>query len=519
MQKENIESFEISIKDIIGIFKKNKKIFFLTSGTFFTLAAIVFLFFLTPMYEVTATAEIRKSESPSIMSDPMALLLSSASGTESSIDIDLLKSRKVLNKVIERLNLQMVAVKNNNNMFMYLLRKLFKIEDTSAHLIFSKFPAELRNGDGEIVAGPKNFKLVHGDNKVECEYSKDCPFGSGLLNVIKVGEILKPADFTFHFEDIYTSRTKLVQSLVVFPSESSSLLNFSFVHQSPEMSANILNHIVTAYVEVKKDWQKEDETVKEEYINTVLDRLQKDLDAKSRKMILFQKEKETLVPEIQVEELIKKQEMLKANIEEMNLKASLLRESVKNIKEKPDTPIIIPMIFEDLSFQEALKNHNGLIFTKNELLKNMTAEHPAVLGAQREIEESAGSLELMLNENINTLKKSRDVTARLISMISDDKKELPENLFMFAELKRDIELAEKVFVTLSAKLYQSSIDPNTGILPVRIIDTPDPIVPKSSPKTSIFGLLILFFSLFIGVASVFIKDFFFIVGEKENEKN
>ena len=203
----------------------------------------------------------------------------------------------------------------------------------------------------------------------------------------------------------------------------------------------------------------------------------------------------------------------------MNLKISLLNESISGIKESPDSPVIIPMIFEDLSFQEALKAHNQLIFSKNELLKNMTPEHPAVAAAQREIEESAGSLEQMLNENINTLKKSRDITRKLLALISNDKKKLPENLLVFAEMKRDIELAEKVFVTLSAKLYQASIDPNTGILPVRIIDTPDSDVPKSSPKTSIFGLLMIFFSLFIGTAAVFVKEFFFLTGEKDDKQN
>ena len=518
MQEERKDNFEISLRDIFKIFRKNRKIFLIASGTFFIFAVVVFLFFLSPMYEITATAELRTSESAPMLSDPMAFLLSTTGGSESSIDIDLLKSRKVLNRVVERANLQMSVVRSSNNMFLYLFRKVFGVEDTCGHIIFKKYSMKLSEGD--ITAGSEKYTIYSGGKKAECRWNEVCIIGDEEVVLEKIGEISEETDFSFSYSNNkYASRSELMGSLVVFPSETSNLLNLSFVHQSPDMGAFILNLIVEAYLEVKKEWLSEDETVKQEYINSVLENLQKDLDAKSRKMILFQKEKETLVPEIQVEELIKKQEVLKATIEEVNLKISLLRESVDSIKKNPDTPLVVPMIFEDLSFQEALKSHNKLIFSKNELLKNMTSEHPAVLAARREIEESSGSLEQMLEENINTLKKSRDVTQKLVSMISSDKRKLPENLFMFAELRRDIELAEKVFVTLSAKLYQASIDPNTGVLPVRIIDIPDPDVPKSSPKTSIFGLLIIFFSLFIGTAAVFIRDFFFVTGENENEKN
>jgi uncharacterized protein involved in exopolysaccharide biosynthesis len=453
-----------------------------------------------------------------MLNDPMALLLSTAGKTEGSVDIDLLKSRKVLDKVIDRANLQMTVVRDSNNMFMYLLKKIFKMPDTKAHIVFTKYSEKVKQG--EISAGPQEYTISSNGKNAQCVWNEPCDLGGEEVVLEKIGEITENTDYSFSYLKRYERRSILQSSLVVFPSENSAnLLNLSFVHQSPAMGAYILNRIVDAYLEVKREWQKDDEVVKQDYINSVLDRLQEDIDKKSSRMILFQKEKETLVPEVQIEELIKKQEVLKAKVEEVNLKISLLKESISAIKETPDSPVIIPMIFEDLSFQETLKSHNKLIFNKNELLKNMTPEHPAVAAAQREIEESAGSLEQMLNENINTLKKSRDVTRQLLALISSDKKKLPENLFAFEELKRDIELAEKVFVTLSAKLYQSSIDPNTGILPVRIIDTPDPEVPKSSPKTSIFGLLVIFFSLLIGVAAVFIKEFFFIPGEKENEKN
>jgi uncharacterized protein involved in exopolysaccharide biosynthesis len=70
-----------------------------------------------------------------------------------------------------------------------------------------------------------------------------------------------------------------------------------------------------------------------------------------------------------------------------------------------------------------------------------------------------------------------------------------------------VELAEKVFVTLSAKLYESAIEPNVGIAPVRLIDLPDPFVKRYFPKAKIFAVIIFIITLFSGAVAIFIKEF------------
>ena len=375
MQEDRKDNLEISLKDLIEIFKRNKRTFFLTSGTFFTVGIIIFLFFLSPMYEVTATAELRSSESSPMLSDPMSFLLSSAGGNENSVDIDLLNSRKVLNKVLTKGNLQFVAKQRSNNMFMYFFKKIFGNGTVTSHIVFLK--ASNKFEEGEITAGSEKFTIFSKGKKAVCNWGASCMLDGEEIILKKIGEIPENTDYLYSYTDAYTCRKNITKSLVVFPSDTSNLLNLSFVHESPEMGAYILDLIVKSYVEVKEEWQNDDENVKQDYINAVLDRLQKDIDEKSSRMILFQKEKETIVPEMQVEELIKKQEILKATVEEVNLKISLVKEAISGIKENPETPLIVPMIFEDLSFQEALKNHNKLVFTKNELLKNMTSEHPS----------------------------------------------------------------------------------------------------------------------------------------------
>jgi uncharacterized protein involved in exopolysaccharide biosynthesis len=173
-----------------------------------------------------------------------------------------------------------------------------------------------------------------------------------------------------------------------------------------------------------------------------------------------------------------------------------------------DNPISVPFVFDDLSTQEALKAHNGLLFKKSKLSQRVTKDHPMLLSIEKEIAESSDSLKKMLENTADQYDRGIKILQDLLSMISSGKEKIPGNLFTYARLKRDVQLAEQVFVTLSAKLYESAIEPNVGIAPVRLVDMPDPFVKRHFPKARVFAILIMIVTLFAGVFAVFLKEFF-----------
>ena len=49
------DTVEITVKDIIQIMYRNKKLFFVSSSLAFTVITVIFLFFLTPVYDVRSS--------------------------------------------------------------------------------------------------------------------------------------------------------------------------------------------------------------------------------------------------------------------------------------------------------------------------------------------------------------------------------------------------------------------------------------------------------------------------------
>ena len=223
-------------------------------------------------------------------------------------------------------------------------------------------------------------------------------------------------------------------------------------------------------------------------------------------MIMFQHQENTIVPELEFPELLRKQETLKVQSEEFKFKRKILENSLDSIEKKPGKPITVPI--DEPSVQEALKFHNALLFKRSELAQRVTEEHPLKVAADEEIKESEASLKNIIKNSIAQYVKGEKLVDELLNMMEEGREKIPENLITFANLKRDVELAERVYLTLSAKLYETSISPNIGVDPVRVIDAPTTDVLRSFPKSKSFLVITLIATLLSGFFVVFAKEFF-----------
>ena len=501
------ETVEITVKDVVRILRDNKKLFFVSSLVAFSILSLVFLFLLTPIYDVSSSLEIRSQQTtPSLSFDAISMLMGGGMTNDKSIDLELLKSRTILNTVIDENRLQMNVKRKNNTMFSYLWDRIFGELPEDAFVIFKKIPENLQSKKGEITASEEGFTIEHGGEKAECKWNSDCSFRGGTVFLEKLGNFSIPVSYKFEYEPIIDTRERVAGNLNIKKADDSEMIKLVFTHQSPLMATKILSDITKIFIQKKNEWEENDAESKKNYINNILSELSVGIDEKSRKMIEFQQQEKTIMPEVEVPELLKKQETLKIQIEEFKFKRQILANTLKSVEQDPGKPITIPI--EELSVQEALKYHNTLLFKRNELAQRVTEEHPLKVAADEEIKESENALKNVIKTSIAQYEKGEKLLNDLFNMITSGQGKIPETLFTFANLKRDVELAEKVYVTLSAKLYESSVSPNVGIVPVRVIDVPDPNVLRSFPKVRVFAIIILMLTVFSGFVAVFAKEIF-----------
>ena len=502
------ETVEITLKDLVKILRDNKKLFFVSSFVAFSVLSFVFLFLLTPVYDVNSSIEIRSQQSSTSFSfDAISMLMGGGGmANDKSIDLELLKSRTILKSVIEENGLQMNVKRKNNTMFAYLWDRVFGELPEDAFVIFKKIPENIQSKKGEITASEEGFTIEHGGEKAECRWNADCSFKGGTVFLDKLGNFSVPVSYKFEFEPIIDTRERIAGNLNIKKADDSEMIKLAFTHQSPLMATKVLSDITKIFIQKKTEWEEHDAESKKNYINKMLDDLSLGINEKSRKMIEFQQREKTIMPEVEVPELLKKQETLKIQIEEFKFKRQILANTLQNINNNPGKPITVPI--EEESVQEALKYHNTLLFKNNELTQRVTAEHPLKVAADEEIKESENALKNVIKTSIAQYEKGEKLLNDLLNMITSGQGKIPETLFTFANLKRDVELAEKVYVTLSAKLYESSVSPNVGVVPARVIDAPDPNVLRSFPKVRVFAIIILVLTVFSGFVAVFAKEVF-----------
>ena len=501
------ETVEITVKDVVKILAGNKKIFLVSSSIAFAILSFVFLFILTPVYDINSTIEIRDQQStPSLSFDAISMLMGGGMTNDKSIDLELLKSRTMLDSAVERNNLQMNVWRKNNTMFAYIWNRLFGELPEDAFVIFKKIPETIKSGKGVISASEDGYTIEHGGEKAECLWDTDCNFKNGTLSLSKLGYFSVPLSYKFEYEPVTKTRERVGQNFAASKSADSETIVVVFTHESPAMAVKYINDVTEIYIQKKSEWETADAESKKQYINKMLDELSLGIDEKSQKMIAFQQQEKTIMPDVEVPELLKKQETLKIQIEEFKFKRQILADTLKNIDKNPGKPITVPI--EEESVQEALKYHNALLFKNNELTQRVTPEHPLKVAADEEIKESEKALKNVIKTSVAQYEKGEKLLNDLLDMITSGQGKIPETLFTFANLKRDVELAEKVYVTLSAKLYESSVSPNVGLVPVRVIDAPDPDVLRSFPKVKVFAVIIVMFSVFSGLVAVFVKEVF-----------
>ena len=501
------ETVEITLKDLVKILCDNKKLFFVSSFVTFSVLSFVFLFLLTPVYDVNSSLEIRSQQtSPSLSFDAISMLMGGGISNDKSIDLELLKSRTVLDSVIAKNGLQVNVKRKNNTMFSYIWNRLFGELSEDVFVFFKDIPENIQKEKGLITASEEGYTIEHGGEKAECAWNTDCSFKGGVVSLEKLGTFSFPVSYKFEYEPIIDTRERVAGNLTIKKADDSEMIKLAFTHQSTQMAAKVLSDIIETFIKKKDDWEENDARSKKEYITKMLDELSLGIEEKSQKMIAFQQQEKTILPEVEVPELLKKQETLKIQIEEFKFKRQILADTLKNIDKNPGKPITVPI--EEESVQEALKYHNALLFKNNELTQRVTPEHPLKVAADEEIKESEKALKNVIKTSVAQYEKGEKLLNDLLDMITSGQGKIPETLFTFANLKRDVELAEKVYVTLSAKLYESSVSPSVGIVPARIIDAPDPNVLRSFPKVRIFAIIIFVLTVFSGFVAVFTKEVF-----------
>lgn len=411
------ESDDIDLGKLVGELIDHRKLI-ISITALFTLIAIIYALFATPVYQADAMVQVEEKQANAILSNLSQMLPDSQ--PQSAPEIALLQSRMILGKTVDDLNLQTLV---SEKYFPLFGEGWAKLTGQKPHSIsVSRFYVGEKDNNDETdailkVLDSKNY-IITGENFELKGTVGELVEGNGVS--VKINEIDAPIGTEFKI----SSRTKLkaisdLQKIfsVADQGKDTGILSLTITGEDPVLIKKILNSISENYLAQNIARQAAQDQKSLEFLNQQLPKVRSDLDNAEDRLNAYRRQNDSV---------------------DLSLEAKSVLDQIVNV----DNQL------------------NELTFRESEISQLYTKEHPtykALLEKRKTLQDEKGKL----NKRVSSM---------------------PETQQEILRLSRDVESGRAVYMQLLNRQQELNIAKSSAIGNVRIIDNavtqPKPVKPK-----------------------------------------
>ncbi|MDZ0183982.1 polysaccharide biosynthesis tyrosine autokinase [Klebsiella quasipneumoniae] len=290
---ENKDADEIDLSRLYGELIDHRKLI-ISVTAFFTLIALVYSLFSTPIYQADSLIQVEQKQANAILSNLSQMLPDSQ--PQSAPEITLLQSRMILGKTVDDLNLQ---AKIKQNYFPVFGRGFSRLSGDKPGII-NVSRLYLPKTDDDI---PELTLTVIDANKFtiqtdsfEAEVKVGELFEKNNIS-IKVDEIQAKPGTSFTVE--YLSKLKAINDLrdvltVSDQGKDTGMLTLSLTGDDPVQIREILDSISNNYLMQNIDRQAAQDAKSLEFLNRQLPQVRHDLDISEDKLNKYRQQKDSV---------------------------------------------------------------------------------------------------------------------------------------------------------------------------------------------------------------------------------
>ncbi|HIF5761265.1 TPA: polysaccharide biosynthesis tyrosine autokinase [Raoultella ornithinolytica] len=359
---------EIDLGRLIGELIDHRKLI-ISVTALFTLIALVYALFATPIYQADALIQVEQKQGNAILSNLSQMLPDSQ--PSSAPEITLLQSRMILGKTVSDLNLQARAVQNYFPIFGKGWARL--MGEKPGHLSISRL--YMRDDENET---PELNLLVKDSFHYVINYK-----GKQLEG--KIGELLDGKDVSLKIDEIdakpgteftisYVTKLKAITDLqnlftVVDEGKDTGMLTLSLTGDDSDLIVKIIDSISNNYLAQNISRQAAQDAKSLDFLNIQLPKVRADLDLAEDKLNQYRRQKDSV---------------------DLSLEAKSVLEQIVNV----DNQL------------------NELTFRESEISQLYTKEHPtykALMEKRKTLQDEKGKL----NQRVSAMPKTQQEILRL----------------------------------------------------------------------------------------------------------
>lgn len=502
------ELWNISIKDLF--FKYVRFLpFFLLSVAIMLFAAYLYLRYSTEIYVVHGTNIVRNQGGAK--QDKLEELFSPSSSGNIQDEIEILKSRPLMSRVVRALNLQTG----------YSAKGRFKSTD-----LYTNSPLHL--DIFELKDSNVGFSmLIRFINDHEFYFNKETTYFSlGQIFQNMFGVFRISADSSFHAGQEYLIRYK---SLAVISSELSSainvqpksagtgLLTISMETPTPQMGADIINQLMIEYS--KRSVEVKNLTAQQtlDFIDDRLDKLGHEIDSVQKIKLTYQQKNDIIDVDAQSENyfssLSEANQAINISEDKLNT-AKMVDGYLKDKKNEHELFKLVPssLGLEDITLNGFIQSYNlGQLERKSLLEGGSPPDNPIIKKKESEIEEVRQRLLENLSNIISTFTTQIEQAKNKTLDIQSSIRMMPEKARGLLEIDQVLEGKQTLFKFLSEKREETAISRASTIPDSDILDTA--LVPSAPIKPNRRAIQLL--AILVGLA---VPALFIFISEVLNDK-
>lgn len=473
-------------------------------------AAWLYIRYTTPAYEIHAKILVKDSKRGGDITGSEVFqeldLVNSNNSVEN--EVELLKSRTLMEKTLQALNLQVSYFREGKVKQKEVYHKQVPVQVLTYNLEQDSIK------DVELVIDQvdnNQYSITYNDQKQTHHYGQSIQFPWGRIIVRKneSGERFVEFPVLVKIINLDNAVEKLLASLMVMPtSKTVSTIDLTFIDALPERGEEVINTMLLIYDRMNSEDinRVSDSTIA--FIDERLKIVTGELGDVEGEIQGFRQSNELTDIGSQNKLLLESSGELVKELNTQEVQIEVVKSLQDYLSNNQNTSRLVPatLAIQDQTLSNLVLAYNTAQMERDRLQRTTAENNPVLARLNEQIPMLRSDILANLAVIRRAMEINRDQLSSKIGLLEKQKREVPRQERLFLEFSRQQAIKQELYLYLLKKREETAVSKSANLANTRIIDAAKSTNFPFKPRTQLIYLIALVAGICLPVTVIYIRD-------------